>query len=312
MTTTTTTENKSAQQLRPVDEVRGAIEKLAPQFKMALPAHISVEKFQRVAITAIAQNADLIAADRTSLYAECMKAAQDGLVPDGREAVLTVFNQKMANGQYKKVVKYMPMVWGIVKKVRNSGELLEIGAHAVYANDEFEYWIDDIGEHLKHRPLIDGVRGDFRLVYAIAKTKDGGRYVEVMTKEQVDQVANVSRSKDKNGNTVGPWKDWYPEQARKTVIRRLSKRLPMSTDKEDEIRRVIERDDDLYDLQQIKNPQATADTLPAPDVAIKRPRGLQHVVDAGAPKEAAPIESEDPAAGLDADTTTDAGPDEVI
>ena len=288
--------------LKPIEVVSGALENLAPEFKSALPAHISVEKFHRVAITAIAQNQDLLQADRASLYTECMKAAQDGLVPDGREAVLTVFNQKMPDGKYKKVVKYMPMVWGIVKKVRNSGELLEIGAHVVYANDQFDYWIDDTGEHLSHRPRLDGPRGDFQLVYALAKTKDGGRYCEVMTKEQIDKVMAVSRAKDSKGNAIGPWKDWYPEQACKTVIRRLSKRLPMSTDKEDEFRRVIERDDDLYDLNQPKIVSATAEQPPKISTTTKRPKGLQHVVDAGTPQPAEPqpnTESENPADGVD-------------
>lgn len=289
--------------LKPIEVISGALESLAPQFRSALPAHLSVEKFHRVAVTAISQNPDLLQADRASLYTECMKAAQDGLVPDGREAVLTVFNQKMPNGQYKKVVKYMPMVWGIVKKVRNSGELLEIGAHVVYKNDQFDYWIDETGEHLSHHPCLDGERGDFQLVYALAKTKDGGRHCEVMTKEQIDKVAAVSRSKDAKGNHVGPWKDWYPEQACKTVIRRLSKRLPMSTDKpEDELRRVIERDDDLYDMNQ-SNTAPAPEQLPKAPAQTRRPKGLQHVVDAGHVVDATPpqptSESENPADGVD-------------
>jgi hypothetical protein len=78
-------------------------------------------------------------------------------------------------------------------------------------------------------------------VFAIAKTKDGGVYMEVMGRSQIEQVRNVSRAKDN-----GPWGPWYSEMARKTVIRRLSKRLPMSTDLE----AVMHRDDELYELDQ--------------------------------------------------------------
>jgi recombination protein RecT len=259
-----------AKQLKPIEEVRSVIQTLAPQFKMALPGHISVEKFQRVAITAINQNPELLAADRSSLYGACMKAAQDGLLPDGREAALVIFNTKQGDVWVKKV-QYMPMVAGILKKIRNSGELKELSVHVVFKNDFFEYFIDDDGEHLKHIPEIDGERGEFRLVYAVATTLEAGRYVEVMTKGQVEEVRAISKSKDK-----GPWVDWYPEMARKTVIRRLSKRLPMSTD----IDELLRRDDDLYDLNAARDPAPAAVVVEPTDSQPRRPRRLQAVVDA--------------------------------
>jgi len=260
--------------LKPIDEVRHALlsPELGRQFKAALPAHIPLEKFQRVAATAVANNPDLVNADRASLYGACMKAAQDGLLPDGREAALVIYKAKDGDRWIKKA-QYMPMVAGVLKKIRNSGELKELSAHVVYQHDAFDYWIDDAGEHLAHRPLLDGERGAFRLVYAVATTKEGGRYIEVMTKDQVDAVRAVSRAKD-----AGPWVDWYPEMARKTVIRRLSKRLPMSTD----IDELLHRDDDLYDLAR---PGAvdcgTAEVVPAGNGDAKRPRRLQAVVEQG-------------------------------
>src|SRR3546814_9174090 len=78
---------------------------------------IPVEKFHRVAVTAISSNPDLLNVDRTSLFGALMKAAQDGLLPDGREGAIVPFKGKAS---------WMPMVAGIMKKVRNSGEI-EIG-----------------------------------------------------------------------------------------------------------------------------------------------------------------------------------------
>lgn len=271
--------------LTPLDEVKHALlsPEMGRQFQAALPAHIPLDKFQRVAATAVANNAELVQAERTSLYSACMKAAQDGLLPDGREAALVIFNTKDGDRWIKKA-QYMPMVAGVLKKIRNSGELKDLSAHVVYSNDRFDYYIDDAGEHLVHRPLLDGDRGPFRLAYAVATTKEGGRYIEVMTKDQVDDVASVSKSKDSKGNPTGPWRDWYPEMARKTVIRRLSKRLPMSTDLDD----LLHRDDDLYDL---RGREALVDKGPAEVVSTdtsKRPRRLQAVVDAATPATSAP------------------------
>ena len=115
-----------------------------------------------------------------------------------------------------KKVQYMPMVAGILKKVRNSGELLSIVANVVFEKDKFRYFVDDVGEHVLHEPnVLDAERGKLIAVYAIAKTKDGGVFVEVMSRSQIEQVRDVSRAKDN-----GPWVSWYDEMARKTVIAR--------------------------------------------------------------------------------------------
>lgn len=213
---------------------------LEGEFAKALPPQIDAKKFLRCAITSIRTNPKVVEANRESFLGELMKCAQDGLIPDGREAAITTFQLKRGEAAGTTVAKYIPMIGGILKKVRNSGELAMINAQVVYKNDKFEYWTDGDGEHIEHRPEFDKDRGEWRLVYAMAKMKDGTVYVEVMTKAQVDAVAKVSRSGDS-----GPWGgDFKDEMRRKTAIRRLSKRLPSSSD----LDQVIQRDDDLYDL----------------------------------------------------------------
>jgi recombination protein RecT len=237
--------------IKPVDEVRNNLVKMQEQFQMALPPQISPDKFVRVVMTAVGQSPGLINANRQTLYASCMKAAQDGLLPDGREAALVMFGKDVA---------YMPMVGGILKKVRNSGELASITSQMVYKNDRFRFWIDGDGEHIDHEPLMFGERGDAIGVYALAKTKDGAIYIEVMDKAQVMAVKGASRAKS------GPWTGSFEhEMWRKTAIRRLAKRLPMSTDLE----AVIRRDDDLYDLE----PAATTDGK-----ATTKPRKLGKII----------------------------------
>lgn len=228
--------------ITPAEEIRSSLGKMEKQFKLALPSHISPEKFTRVAITAITSNPELLQADRQSLYASCMKSAQDGLLPDGREAALVVFNTNIAGKgkepKWVKKVQYMPMVGGILKKVRNSGELASLSPHEVYQNDVFEYWVDEKGEHLKHIPLLSGDRGNVVHVYVIASTKDGAVYIEVMSKTEIEKVREVSKAKNSS-----PWMTWWGEMAKKTVIRRLAKRLPMSTDLDQAI-----NSDEEYDV----------------------------------------------------------------
>jgi len=224
-----------SQALTRIDEVRSSLQKMEPQFRAALPAHISPEKFTRVAMTAIQTNPKLLQADSRTLYAELMKCASDGLIPDGREAAMLTFRGRDGSPD---TAKYLPMVAGILKKVRNSGELSSITSQVVYKEDKFKYHIDADGEHLIHEPNFFSNRGDVLGVYALAKTKDGGVYIEVMTTSEVMAIRNVSRAKDS-----GPWAgDFALEMFKKSAIKRLSKRLPMSTD----LDTTLKRDDDLY------------------------------------------------------------------
>ena len=205
--------------ITPMESMRGTLTSMSTEFEAALPPQISVDKFIRTTLTAVQMNPDLLQADRKTLLGTCMKAAQDGLMLDGREAAPVIFG-----GKGGKTVAYMPMVGGILKKIRNSGELASISAQVAYSKDLFDYQLGD-DEQIIHKPLLGGDRGTPIAVYCIAKTKDGAIYREVMSVDEVEKVRKTSRA-----GAFGPWKDWWDEMAKKTVIRRISKRLPSSAD----------------------------------------------------------------------------------
>lgn len=254
-------ETKQTNAITPIDQVRNSIMRMENQFKMALPSHIPVDRFMRVAITAIAQSPGLLDCNRQSLFGGIMKACQDGLLPDGRESALVKF---------KDAVVYMPMIAGILKKIRNSGELASITSHVLYRNDKFRYWVDSDGEHIEHEPNLFGDRGERIGVYALAKTKDGAVYIEAMTTQQVQAVKNSSRS-----GTSGPWSGAFEDEMwRKTAIRRLSKRLPMSTD----LDIVIRRDDELYDLDTPSVTDSGPQIVP-PEKLVSEPKKRSRVKD---------------------------------
>ncbi len=228
-------------ELTPIEAMRGTLVKMQPEFQAALPPQIPVEKFIRTTLTAVQMNPELLGADRRSLLGACMKAAQDGLLLDGREAAPVIFRTKEGPK-----VQYMPMVGGILKKIRNSGELASISAHVVYSNDQFEYELGD-NENIIHKPFLGEDRGKPIAVYAVAKTKDGAIYREVMSVADVDKVRQASRAKD-----AGPWVQWWDEMAKKTVIRRMAKRLPSSAD----VDQVLASDNEASGFVQIERREA--------------------------------------------------------
>ena len=226
---------------------------LAPQFKAALPAHVPVEKFTRVALTALQNNPDLVTADRNSLFGAFVRLAQDGLLPDGREAAVVIFKGK---------AQAMPMIGGILKRIRQSGEVSYVSAQVVYERDRFK-WSLGFDETIEHEPApLDEEPGAPIAAYAVAVLKDGSRLCEVMRKSQIEKVRAVSRS----GQTDGaPWKSWWDEMARKTVMRRLAKRLPMSTDLEE----AFQRDDTMAHRETGEVVEMVREEQPRPMVASK-------------------------------------------
>jgi recombination protein RecT len=226
-----------------IDQFRRDLEKMGPQFSYALPAHIPVERFTRVVMTAIQNNPKLLACTRQSIFNACMKCAQDGLLPDNREAAIVPFGENAEDGRKSSdQATYLPMIAGIRKKARNSGELSDWYAEVVHAGDEFDYQLGD-APHILHKPALKGGRARaITHAYSIAKFKDGGISREVMTIDEVEDIRRkYSRSKK------GPWNDpiTYPEMVRKTVARLHAKQLPSSTD----LDTLLHRDDELYDMK---------------------------------------------------------------
>ena len=233
------------------------LERAMPSMRDALPEHVDEDRFKRILSSAVMSNPDLQRAYNEfpqSIWNSAMACAKDGLIPDGREAALVVFNtkQKFADGVERKVAtaQYMPMVGGILKMLRQSGEVQSMSANVVYEKDDFDYELGD-DERIQHKPFMGGDRGKMIAVYAVLRTKDGGLYREVMSRSEVEAVKRMSR-----GGQYGPWNGPFEsEMWRKTVIRRAAKRWPISTDVID----LIQRDDGMYAL-----PGTNDNPLPAP------------------------------------------------
>jgi recombination protein RecT len=213
-------------QVHPVTALENSFNRRADELRRALPAHISTDHFIRVVTTAVQLNLDLLTCDRTSLWNECLKCAQDGLLPDNREAALIPFKSK---------VTYIPMVYGLLKKFRNSGQFKWVDADIVYQGDEFHHYKDETGPHFKHTPGDERDPKKIRRIYATATTKDGGFFIEDMTPSEVQKRRNMSRASREDA----PWNKWPEEMMKKTALRSLAKLLPMSSD----IDALMERDE---------------------------------------------------------------------
>jgi recombination protein RecT len=228
----------------PISVLRSQLQALIPELQPLLPRSITPDHFIRVALTAVQKNPALLSADRRSFFESCMTCAEDGLLPDGREAALL---------PYKGKVGYLPMIAGIRRKVWNSGELASWEARIACENDtEFEIVLGD-EEKIIHIPALKN-RGPIVAVYSRAVFKSGFISRDYMAIEEVEEIR-------KRAQTQKIWGDplFYPEMVKKTMLKRHAKALPLSA----ELDRLMRRDDTLYDMA-AHEPASLADAYRRP------------------------------------------------
>jgi recombination protein RecT len=205
-------------------------------------------------------------AARRTLLQESIKCAADGLVPDGKEAVINLTWSKDAGN----IFQYMPMVQGITKTIYNTGLASNVSTGVIHENDKYEY---DVGSapFIKHQPAFKG-RGEMVAAFASVQLK-GHAYpvVEIMTADEVNAIASRSRSKTKENKVVGPWATDTGEMWRKTALRRLSKRLPRSNEQTELLDSVLNSVDEDFELNQHAG-------MPAAEVQNEMPKGLAKIV----------------------------------
>ena len=239
------------------------------EIKTLLPSDMDVGKFIGVCKTAILNTPAIVEADHLTLFTACMKAAQDGLLPDGKEAVLNVYNTKVKgkDGQpdkWVKKVQYLPMVGGLVKKLWASGQIIYVDAAAVFEKDLFEYVRGD-ESRIVHKPYLGADPGEITCAYLVVKLKNGETKREVMARRDVDKVRAASKAKDD-----GPWVTWFDQMAIKSVIKRGVKQIVLTP----EIERVIQHDNEATGfadgLQQVA---PALEHAPSPDAStiVKQP-----------------------------------------
>lgn len=203
--------------VKPEQKVRAYLLQSEKAFQEVAPKHFNTERFQRIALSEIRKNPKLMDCEISSLMSAVLQSVKLGLEPG-------LFGQAYLI-PYGKEVQFQIGYKGLIELAQRSGRIRKIQAREVYENDPFEvqYGIDD---DIKHSPCLEGDRGEVKFYYAIAWFKDGGAQFEIMTKSDVEK----HRDKFSKTKNFGPWKDNFDEMAKKTVLKKLTKQLPMDVE----------------------------------------------------------------------------------
>lgn len=184
--------------------------------------------------------------DHMSILQAVMQAAALGLWiggPAGEAALVP----------YQRAARLLPMTRGLITLARRADRRLSVSARLVYPDDEFlaRYGTAD---EIVHVPRLDSAkRTDADVLHAYAVAKHDGVVIdfEIMTRLEIEAVRQVSRAAHD-----GPWVTWYGEQAKKSALKRLLKRFPLSP----EVSAAIELDN-RYETGRINEPADLLDTV---------------------------------------------------
>lgn len=222
------------------------------QIARALPAHLTPDRFLRVALTTVLRTPKLAQCDQASIANALLTCSQLGLEPDGRRAHLIPYeDRKRGTVTCQLIIDYK----GLVELAMRSGEVAMIHADVVCERDIFEY---DRGEVTKHVINFREPRGKPYAAYAMARFKNGATKYEVMTRDEIESIRSRSRA-----GQSGPWVTDWNEMAKKTVFRRLAKWLPLSP----EYRDALDADDDrLIEDVQTPRPIKTAEIISTDEI----------------------------------------------
>lgn len=218
--------------MKPKEQIAYLLKTKQGEIAKMLPKHLNAERLLKVAQIAATTTPALAKCDVASLVGAIGQCAQMGLEPNTvlGHAYLVPFNTKRkdANGIERWVNSVQVIIGykGLIDLARRSGQIVSIAAHEVCENDKFEL-VYGLDEKLNHVPAM-GERGEIIGFYAVAKLKDGGHCFEFMSRLQVEGIQAAADKKNKYPSKV--WQEHFTEMGRKTVIRRLAKYLPLSTE----------------------------------------------------------------------------------
>lgn len=213
---TINTSSTSAQTVTTPKTIEGFLfsEGFKNQLKRALPKHMTADRMARIALTEIRKVPKLAQCNPGSFLGAVIQSAQLGLEPGNNlgHAYLVPYKNEC-----QLIVGYR----GMIDLARRSGQIITLQAHAVYENDKFEFEFG-LDPKLAHVPARSN-RGKAIYFYAAAKLKDGGEQFDVMSVEDIHDIMRQSKA-----SGSGPWQTHFDEMAKKTVMRRLFKWLPVS------------------------------------------------------------------------------------
>ena len=195
----------------------------ADELQAALPRHLHFKRLIRMVLTCAQENPKLLACTPASMYRAVLQCAQLGLEPGsllGHVYLIPRYSTKKKTFE----VSVMPGYKGLMQLARQSDQITVLEAHEVLPSDKFEYQYGS-SQFLHHIPAHIG-KEELVFVWALARIRgESHPQFQVLDRDQIEAIRKCSAAANE-----GPWVNNYPEMSKKSVVRRLCKYLPTSTE----------------------------------------------------------------------------------
>lgn len=237
-----------------IQKVQQWVDQSQARFLQLIPQGIDGARWFEILKSEVGGNPDLRNCEPESVFRAAIEAAKLGLDFSGtlQQAHLIPYGKKCTL-----IVGFR----GLMALMRKGDPNIQtIEARVVRKNDTL--LLDDSILHFRSEPLAEN-RGEIRGVFARIIYADGSQAYEVMTQAEVEKIRNMGKYK----NAV--WNDHWEAMARKTVIRRLAKYVPLDTVTRDAISK-LEQDEFEIQAHVTPPPQQGVDATLA---AISAPSG---------------------------------------
>lgn len=208
----------------------------------ALPKEFNKARFVQNALSLLNEKPELAKYGQTQILAGLTRGALLGLDFFNKEAYLVAYGNQLQYqtsyiGAQKLIKKYS------IHKVKN------IYAELVREDDLFETGIEANKRFVTFKPKAFNSKPVIG-AFAVVEFEDGDIQVETMNTEELEAV----RKKSKMGN-AGAWKEFTGEMQKKTVIRRLCKKIEIDFENPEQ-QQIFEADTDIEtDPAEIRNNQ---------------------------------------------------------
>lgn len=237
----------------PHDTLRRRLEERRSDISALLPEHMTFERLEYLMLLAVDEDYKLLncAASNKGLEsfvkAACAAAVM-GLEP-GRLKGEAFIGARQSQGEW--VAEFGTTYQGDLRLLYRSNSIKSIRAEVVYEKDVFEI---DLASNRPptHKPFMGRERGDAVGAYAVVHLANGEWLTEWMPQSDLDKAMSHTRMV-RDGRIYGPWDEWAGEMSKKSVIRRMAKRLPL-----DPAVQVLMAQDQTSDYSPRPDPEAAA------------------------------------------------------
>jgi recombination protein RecT len=192
-----------------------------------LPRHLDADKMIYVALETVRADSFLRGCEPLSIVQAVLEASQLGLMLGNKlgHSYMVPRRDKKANNTLK--CQLLIGYRGFIALAHRTGKVSSIYPAIVHGGDQFSLKLGT-GRQLVHVPVLDPTkRGEWIGAYAVVEFRDGRTDFEWMTSQEIEKVKRCS---DSASEAWSPWRRFEDEMIKKSPIRRMAKRLCLSSE----------------------------------------------------------------------------------